>query len=175
MNPYQNFSQNPQNMNNPYSNYMQNLQNQISTMQQQMQNYQQALANMQQAHIPTQQNSGIVTQIVDSFENISANSVPMDNFGAVFVLRNGAEIQTKRWSGDGDIITTSYKPILDDFNSNMDNSANQTEKSNLGASDGVTEALMKSIDTLTERMTNIEQKLTPTRTRKSKEVEPDEQ
>lgn len=152
MNPYQNYSQVPMmnpNFNNTMNNYVSNLQNQIATMQNQIQNYQQALNNIQQPQIQqSPQMMGISTQIVDSFDSISANSVPMDNNGAIFALRDGSEIQTRRWTPDGKIATTSYKPILDDFGTSMDNSPKNSEKLKIGLSDEVSEVLQNIVDKL---------------------------
>ena len=163
MNPYQNYSQVPMmnsNISNSMNNYINGLQNQIMTMQNQIQNYQQALNNIQQPQI--QQNPqivGISTQIVDSFDNISANSVPMDNNGAIFALRDGSEIQTRRWTPDGKIATTSYKPILDNFENSMDNSSKNSEKFKIGLSDEVSEVLQNEFDLLKTRLDAIEQLL----------------
>ena len=178
MNPYQNYSQmNTPMMNssNQFNNYVAGLQNQIGVLQHQMQGYQNALANIQQTQNPMQ-NNGIVTQIVDSFENITANSVPMDNNGAIFALRDGSEIQTRRWTPDGKITTTSYKPILGGFDSKADNSANQTEKSKIGVSDEVVEAIQEDISNIINKLDMIESYMTTKRTgsRSKKEVDADE-
>lgn len=165
MNPYQNYSQPINSMNpamNPFNNYINGLQNQVATMQQQIQNYQQALSNLQQPQVQQpQQMNGIATQIVDSFDSISANSVPMDNNGAIFALRDGSEIQARRWTPDGKIATTSYKPILDNFESSMDNSSNNSEKIKIGLSDEVLGAFKNEFDLLKNRLDAIEQLLSP--------------
>lgn len=71
-----------------------------------------------------QQNTGIQTHIVDDFANIPASNVPMDNYGAYFVKRDGTEIQAKRWGTDGKINTIRYtqmpqEEILDEKTENV--------------------------------------------------------
>lgn len=116
MPPFQNYFQqiNQQNLNNQEL----QLQRQIEGLNAQLQQTQ-ALKNQisqqyqqpyPQQPIQQQMPVGISTQIVEDFENISVNAIPMDNNGAFFVKRDGTEIQYRRWTGDGKISTTSYFP-----------------------------------------------------------------
>lgn len=60
-----------------------------------------------------QQPMGLNCIIVDDFNAIVANDVPMDGRGAVFMKRDGSEIQWRNWSANGTIVTTPYKPFLE--------------------------------------------------------------
>lgn len=151
--------------------YAQALQNQIGYLQQQLQQYQNPpMVQPQQTVVqnnPIQQNTqnaGISTQLVEDFENISANSVPMDNNGALFVKRDGTEIQSRRWSPDGKIITTSYLPVLAN---NVQNDTPQQIKSQNEALDGFTEVFTQRFDGIENRLDLLEQLLSQKTTNKS--------
>lgn len=90
-NQYQNFQP-------PYQQNM--VQNQIQPPQQQFQ----------------QMSVGLNGRFVDDFSTLSANDVPMDGSGAVFIKRDASEIQWRNWAANGTIVTTSYKPILEKNN-----------------------------------------------------------
>lgn len=102
MQPYQNFSYQPQQMNNPYQNYGQPMQNPyMAQMGQYQQNFQ-----------PQVQQIGLNGKIVENFNSITGNDVPMDGIGAIFFKNDGSEIQHRIWNAtNGSIITTSYKPV----------------------------------------------------------------
>lgn len=51
-------------------------------------------------------------RVVDDFNSITANEIPMDGSCAVFLKSDNSEIQVKEWKSNGTISTTSYKPIL---------------------------------------------------------------
>ncbi len=59
---------------------------------------------------------GLNGRIVDDFSVLNANDVPMDGNGAVFIKRDASEIQWRNWAANGTIVTTSYKPILEQNN-----------------------------------------------------------
>jgi len=74
---------------------------------------QMSLPNTQQVQqIP----AGLSGRIVDDFSVLNANDVPMDGNGAVFIKRDGSEIQWRNWAANGTIVTTSYKSILEQNN-----------------------------------------------------------
>lgn len=79
----------------------------------------------QQYQQPAQTMSG---RIVNDFSEITANDVPMDGSQAIFLKRDGSEIQTRSWNANGQITTTSYKPILDDLTAKTDNLPSNAEK-----------------------------------------------
>lgn len=94
---------------NPYQNSYQPIQNPyIAQMGQYQQNFQPQVQQMQQP-----QQIGLNCRFVDDFNAIVANDVPMDGNGAIFVDRNGTEMQWRNWTPNGTIQTIVYKPILD--------------------------------------------------------------
>jgi hypothetical protein len=64
---------------------------------------------VQQVQQPPQ--VGLNCRFVDDFNAIVANDVPMDGNGAIFVDRNGTEMQWRNWTPNGTIQTIVYKPI----------------------------------------------------------------
>ena len=50
----------------------------------------------------------IITRTVNSFDEISANDVPMSSPYSVFVKSDMSEIQLRRWNGNGQIESFSY-------------------------------------------------------------------
>lgn len=155
MYPYQNFSMNsyPQNqqlmyqpMQNPYMDRLSQMQN-MQSMQQQM------------------QNMGLNGRIVEDFASISANDVPMDNLGAVFMKKDGSELQHKMWTADGKILTTQYKPILDNKSNSIDNLSNTTQKEEFEVLQSALEGITKRLDSLFEKMESI------TKSKPKKEVD----
>lgn len=104
MQPYQNFST-PM-MNNPYQNYGQPMQNPYMAQMGQLQQYQQSLQPQQQT-----QQIGLNCRVIDDFNAIVANDVPMDGNGAVFMKRDASEVQWRNWAANGTIQTTVYKPV----------------------------------------------------------------
>lgn len=162
------------------------LQNQIERLQGELNNihsqqqFQQQYAPVQQPQQIIQQqpqvNNGISTQIVQDFTDISINSVPMDNKGALFIKADGTEIQSKRWNADGKIETLSYKPILADKNEKAENVSSEQEKLKIGLSDDVTRVFSEMFTSISDRLSVIEQNLpvqtqTKGRTRKTEKGE----
>lgn len=133
-----------------------NLQSQLQqtqALQSQMSQIQQQYPNMQAVQQPIQQNNGISTNVIDDFANISIDSIPMDNNGAFFVKRDGSEIQLKRWNGNGQIVTTSYLPIVD---SGADNSIPNENKPQITLSEEDTEVFRRHFSEITDRLDMIE-------------------
>lgn len=112
-----------------------------------------------------QQVPGITGKIVNDFSEITANDVPMDGSNAIFLKRDGSEIQVRSWSANGQIVSTSYKPILDDLESKVDNLPFDAEKLKFGILDELTEVL-------DERFAKLEKLIKPARAKK--EVAADE-
>jgi hypothetical protein len=77
-------------------------------------------------------------RIVDNFESITANDIPMDNAGAIFIKSDGMEIQKKYWGNDGLIKTTSYKRILDTKDAEANTLSSKEEKLKIDLSDEFT-------------------------------------
>ena len=95
---YGNFNQ-PMPMQNPYMDRMT-----------QLQNYQQSL---QQPQIPQNQPQSIIGRVVNEFDEITANDVPMNGSAAFFPKADGSELQVRSWAYNGTIQTITYKPILE--------------------------------------------------------------
>lgn len=153
MQPYQNFST-PM-MNNPYQNY-QSMQNPYMAQIGQLQQYQQSL--QPQVQQQPQQSMGMNCRIVDDFSMITANDVPMDGNGAFFAKRDGSEVQHRNWAANGTIISTSYKPIQAENQSEctntpqMDfNSLNEDVKALREDIKGVREMIEKSMNVPTPK------------------------
>lgn len=106
MSNYPPFSYHPQ-MNNPYQNYGQPMQNLYMAQMNQQQFQPQVQPQMQ----VQQQQIGLNCRVVDDFSMITANDVPMDGNGAVFMRKDASEVQWRNWAANGTIQTTVYCPI----------------------------------------------------------------
>ena len=147
MQPYQNYYQ-------PYQNqYQQALQNQIQNLQNQQAQYQAMLS--QQPIQATQSISQVPTQVVDDFTNVQVANVPMDANGALFIKNDRSEIQTKHWTADGKLITTSYFPQIDNGNPSQEEIKLQNDTFN-----EFTDTLNEKINTLLDRMDILEEFIT---------------
>lgn len=95
---------------NLYQNSYQPIQNPYMAQMGQLQQYQQSL--QPQVQQQPQQLLGLNGKIVDDFNAITGNDVPMDGIGAIFFKNDGSEIQHRVWNAtNGSIVTTSYKPV----------------------------------------------------------------
>lgn len=153
---------------------IENAQNQLQQIQaqRQMMAQQMAAMNTMPAQQPIVQPHGIPTQIVESFDSISVDAIPTDNNGAIFVKKDGSEIQSRRWLGDGRMQITSYLPQQATENAQAENSALMGENSKIALSDELTGAFMQRFDDLAMRLEKIEQNFAPkTSGRSKKEVE----
>lgn len=158
MQPYQNYYPQMNNYNQPY-NPMLNAQQRLAQMEQQYPQFAQQGQYQPQTQ-QAQQFAGLNGKIVDDFSMIIANDVPMDGNGAIFIKKDGSEIQMRNWTANGTIQTTSYKPILDAKNTNLDISPSETEKLKIGLSEVVTEAFMKRFDDIEKRLDDFGLSLT---------------
>lgn len=93
----------------PYS-PMLNPQQRLAQMEQMYPQFSQQNLVGTQMSLP-QQPIGLNCRIVDDFNAISANDVPMDGNGAIFMKRDGSEMQWRVWTATGQIATTQFKPI----------------------------------------------------------------
>lgn len=157
---YPNYS--PQ-MNNyqPY-NPMMNAQQRLAQMEQQYPQFSQQGQYQPQVQ---QQTFGLNGKVVDDFNIITANDVPMDGNGAIFIKKDGSEIQLRNWAANGTIQTASYKPILAPQNSNADILSSESEKLKIGLSDEATEAFMKRFDDIEKRLDDFGLSLTKSSTK----------
>lgn len=153
MQAYPNFST-PM-MNNPYQNYGQPMQNPYMAQMGQLQQYQQSLQpQVQQPQQQTQQ-IGLNCRVIDDFNSIVANDVPMDGNGAVFMKRDASEVQWRNWSANGTIQTTVYKPVQPE---------NQSEGANIPQMDfnALNEDVRALRDDIMARLDSIEKSMVGT-------------
>lgn len=147
------------------------LQQQINYLQSQLQNLQ-AIDQLQQPVMQNQQQvnqSGIGTQIVESFDNILAQSVPMDSNGAIFALKDGSEIQHRKWTPNGQIQITKYKPISEPKDNQGNNSLSNSENPSVGLSDAL-DGIYGRFDDLSSRLGVLEQSILGVQDVKEREV-----
>lgn len=151
MNPYQSYS-----MNN-YPQYQQTYPQ--GFYPQQMQNPQMdrlaQLQAMQQSLQPTQISpafQGLMGRIVDDFGVITANDVPMDGNGAVFIKRDGSEIQIRNWTANGTISSTSFIPVLEPKNDSTGTSPSSVNGVKLDDVLGLIEAVSSKVDGLSSKL-----------------------
>lgn len=165
MSQFQNYTPSLQTIANQES----SIQRQIEGLTQQLQQMQNIKSQMMQNIQPQQR--GMTIQTVDSFDNISANSVPMDN-GTFFILKDGKEIQYRHWNDMGQIVRTSYFPQIEN---KPNDSISNNEKSKIEVSDEFTEVFQQQINELVDRIDTLENIINkPKRNTRKKESDVDE-
>ena len=112
-----------------------------------------------------QQLQGLNGRIVDDFSMITANDVPMDAMGALFIKSDGTEIQRRVWTSNGTIATSRFKPVLEE---QANNPTQEEEKAKFDLSDASTEAFMKRFDDITDRLDKMEKSFGKISSAKSK-------
>lgn len=127
-------------------------------MYQQPNPYMERLNNLQQFQqqlqmpMPVQtQPQGVVAKLVDGFENITANDVPMSG-GAFFVKADGSEIEQREWSANGQIVAKRYKAILDTPNANPNILSTEDKQ-------GEFDALKEFLGAFEERLNSLDNKM----------------
>lgn len=153
MNPYQPYSMNnyQQPYQNPYNQqpfYPQSMQNPQIDRYNQLQAMQQSLQPVQ----PQQNYPGLFGRIVDDFNLITANDVPMNGGGAVFIKKDGSEIQIRSWTANGTIATTSYSPVLEANNTEANISTPSETELKFGELATLIGAVSDKVDSLTIRL-----------------------
>lgn len=139
---YQNF--NPQ-INNPYLDRM----NQLQQYQQSLQGTQMSLPNQQA------QPQGIIGRVVNDFNEITANDVPMNGNAAFFPKADGSELQVRSWAANGTIQTVVYKPILEQ---NQADGTNIPQNDFTALNDGINafrEEILSRLDNIEKSVGNI--------------------
>ena len=101
---------------------------------------------------------GLSGRIVDDFNVITANDVPMDGNGAIFIKRDGSEIQVRNWTANGTISTNAYKPVLNTIGKEVSTSEIKIDS---GASESVTAILQEYLDKFNKRFDELEKKIIP--------------
>lgn len=101
--------------------------------------------------IPVQnQSQGVFGKVVDSFDSITANDVPMSGEPTTFVKRDLSEVQVRMWSPSGQIMTTSFKPVLTAKSEDMANVSNDEIKSLYNTLDNIQTCLNTRLDRIEE-------------------------
>lgn len=149
---------NPQ-MNQPNMGMCQNfnqpapMQNSYIDRMNQLQQYQQNLQmSPTQMSGTSQQPQGIIGRVVNDFNEITANDVPMNGNAAFFPKADGSELQVRSWASNGTIQTITYKPILEQ---------NQSEGTNIPQNDFTTlnEGINAFREEILARLDNIEKSM----------------
>lgn len=142
----------------PWINYSMTNQPFQQPMYQQPNPYMERLNNLQQFQqqlqmpMPVQtQPQGVVAKLVDGFDNITANDVPM-NGGAIFVKNDGSEVQVRQWNANGTISTTSYLPQIDDLSAQVANSPSNDFSSQFDAFNEVLRGVQEDVRALNEKI-----------------------
>lgn len=164
------YSFQPQQMNNPYQGSYQPVQNPYMAQMGQYQTQIQPQTQPQQQA----QHIGLNCRVIDDFNAIVANDVPMDGNGAVFMKRDASEVQWRNWAANGTIQTTVYKPVQPE---NTAEATNTTQMDFNALNDGIMALgnnIMERIDKLEKSLDNSSSKAAKTSTRAKKEVVADE-
>lgn len=88
---------------------------------------------------------GISGKYVNDFAEVTASDVPMGSQPSVFIKNDRSEMQIREWSPNGQIVTTLFKPCL---NNQEINQANQ--EVNQAPFDAKSEVLDPILDKLAE-------------------------
>lgn len=134
----------------------------------QMQQYQQQMPMQTQMQQMTQMPAGLNGRFVEDFSVLNANDVPMDGNGAVFIKRDGSEIQIRRWGNMGNIEMTSYAPRTDGFQGGQGNYSKDGETIKMGLSEDVTAAFMQRFDELVGKIDRLEKSMATSKASKTK-------
>lgn len=138
-NPSYSFPQAYQQQFNPYFDRLNNLQQ-----------YQQML----QPQVPV-----LTSRIVDSFDVIAANDVPM-NGQAIFLKSDGTEIQVRTWGKMGNIEIAAYKPLQDVLNNKVDILSADNEKPQESPLQSLTDDIKKRFDSLEAKIDELRRPVT---------------
>lgn len=95
----------------------------------------------------------LVGRIVDDFNVITANDVPMDGNGAIFIKRDGNEIQLRNWTAQGTIATSRFKPALDEQTENLTPGSAKWPDERLSAFEA---AFMQRFDSFEQKLEKLE-------------------
>lgn len=126
-----------------------------------------------QPQVPNQfVQSGIAGKVVNDFNEIVANDVPMNGSYAFFVKNDMSEIQARAWSADGKIVPIVFKPY---FAQQPNNVTAETKQGLFGADSDVTDTFMKRFDDIQARLESIEDIFSKQTagSRRKKEVDPE--
>lgn len=116
------------------------------------QNYMQNMQNMQMNQTQNPNQSTIVGRSVGDFGEINANDVPMDGRMAVFLKNDRSEIQIREWNPNGQIVSTSYLPQIEEKDTKTSISPQDSQKSKFDAKTEVLEPLFERLSRLEEKL-----------------------
>lgn len=108
---------------------------------------------------PSYYQSQIAGKVVNDFNQIMPNEVPMDGSNATFVKSDLSEIQLRAWNGNGQIQTISYKPVFSQ-------EPQQANISTVAQAQAQNDAINDVVALFNERMDRLEKLLKPTRAKK---------
>ena len=156
-------SQYPNYLSNSYTpqGYMQG----YPPMQQTANPYMDRLAQFQNQQIMQQQPiiQGVATRMVDDFNLITANDVPMDGTGAFFVKKDGSEIQHRVWTAQGTILTRPFKPVIEEQPNNV---SDYNEKMSIQAINELSAMFESKFAELNEKFDKLENNIKPANTKR---------
>lgn len=125
------------------------------------------MANLQalQQSLQPMQSQGLLTRVVDNFDTITANDVPMQG-GGLFVKNDGSEIQLRQWTSQGTIQTTSYLAQKSNLDSEVGKISSDEEKLKFSAFNEVLEGIQTKVDSLSDKIDEILKQKTTSKSRK---------
>lgn len=128
--------------------------------QSQFQNQLQSQPSQMQASILS---PGVSGRVIDDISTVSASEVPMNGEQAVFIMRDGSSVYTKRWLANGNIATTQYLPQTNASDIGVNNLA-------VGDVEGKFEPIYERLQAIEEKLDVIAKPATPKRTTKKEVV-----
>ena len=125
------------------------------------------MANLQalQQSLQPMQSQGLLTRVVDNFDTITANDVPMQG-GGLFVKSDGEQIQFRQWTSQGTIQTTSYLAQKSNLDSEVGKISSDEEKLKFSAFNEVLEGIQTKVDSLSDKIDEILKQKTTSKSRK---------
>lgn len=149
-------------MNNNQQYPQQGYVNGYQQMQQGINPYMDQLSQLRsmQNTVPQQQvmMQGLMARMVDDFNIITANDVPMDGNGAVFIKKDGSEIQIRNWTAQGTIATSVFKPVKTGQPKEVSTSSDKIE---IRLPDDVVDMLQKNFEGINKRFDELEKSILP--------------
>lgn len=116
---------------------------------------------------PMVANHSIPGRIVNSFDEIQAQEVPMDNFGAEFVKADLSEIEIRRWDSNGKIVPVKFKRVE---NEQMDILSSDCDKTSHLSLQTLTDLFQEGLNGVHERLDRLESSISTKSAPKKKEV-----
>lgn len=112
-----------------------------------------------QQPVQQQQQPVIFGRVVNSFDELTVNDIPMNGSAAYFPKADMSEIECRKWMSDGTIHRSTFKPVLD---TNLNNLA-CNDKNSLEL------AVNALQDNINDRLDRLEKMIKPSRSKKEGE------